>query len=109
MKNKFDKMVDDLKNMDFDSQDEQGEVEEGYRVVPSIDKERYTDLSHQGLEGPFRLASGKVVYYDPVEGRYYDRDTDMYLSHDEYEQHSKYNAEKAYESLRKEFDSLKKS
>lgn len=64
-------------------------VEEGHEVVPSIDRERYTDMSDQGLEGPFRLKSGKVVYYDPKAGQYYDRDTDMYLSHDEYDQYQK--------------------
>lgn len=64
-------------------------VGEGYSVVPDIDRERYTDLSDQGLEGPFRLKSGKVVYYDPSAGRYYDRDTDMYLSHDEYDEYQR--------------------
>ena len=52
-------------------------------VVPSIDRERYTNLSHEGLEGPFRMKSGKVVYYDPKAGAYYDRDTDMYLDNEE--------------------------
>jgi hypothetical protein len=56
-------------------------------VVPSIDRKRYTDLSGEGLEGPFRLKSGKVVYYDPKAGRYYDRDSDMYLSHEDYFAH----------------------
>ena len=28
--------------------------------------------------------SGKVVYYDNKEGKYYDPDTDMYLSYDDY-------------------------
>jgi hypothetical protein len=54
--------------------------------VPQIDKERYTEL--EGLEGPFVLRSGKVVYYDPKEGKYYDRDRDMYMSDDEYHWHS---------------------
>lgn len=65
-----------------------GPTTEGYKVMPPIDRERYTDLSYQGLEGPFTLDSGKVVYYDPKQGQYYDRDTDMYLSHDEYMQHN---------------------
>jgi hypothetical protein len=55
---------------------------EGYKVLPPMDKERYTEIP--GLEGPFTTLSGKVVYYDPKEGAYYDRDTDMYLSADEY-------------------------
>lgn len=69
-------------------------MEEGFTVMPSIDTERYTDLSAEGLEGPFRLKSGKVVYYDPREGKYYDRDTDMYLSQEEVDQHS---LEEAYD------------
>jgi hypothetical protein len=55
---------------------------EGYKVLPPMDKERYGEIP--GLEGPFTTLSGKVVYYDPKEGAYYDRDTDMYLSNDEY-------------------------
>ena len=58
------------------------DVEEGYYVMPPMDRERYTDLP--GLEGPFQTRSGKVVYYDPKEGKYYDRDSDMYLSYDEF-------------------------
>ena len=55
---------------------------EGYKVLPPMDKERYGEIP--GLEGPFTTLSGKVVYYDPKEGAYYDRDSDMYLSNDEY-------------------------
>ena len=33
-----------------------------------------------GLEGPFRFKSGRVAYWDPREGKYYDRGTDMYLT-----------------------------
>ncbi len=36
-----------------------------------------------GLEGPFSYPSGKVLYYDPVEGKYYDPTTGFYLSHEE--------------------------
>jgi len=33
-----------------------------------------------GLEGPFRFPrSGRVLYYDPAEGAYYDRGQDRYL------------------------------
>ena len=59
------------------------------KKMPPIDRERYTSLEHEGLEGPFRLKSGKVVYYDPKEGKYYDRDSDMYLSNDEFMAHNK--------------------
>lgn len=52
-------------------------LSEGYTVLPPIDTERYQE--RDGLEGPFRTKSGRVVYYDPKEGKYYDPDTDFYL------------------------------
>ena len=55
----------------------------GFHTMPAIDRTRYTDLSYQGLEGPFVFQTGKVLYYDPREGRYYDRDTDFYVSNSE--------------------------
>jgi hypothetical protein len=50
----------------------------GYTVLPQYDKNRYTPM--KGLEGPFVFQTGKVLYYDPREGKYYDRDTDFYVS-----------------------------
>ena len=55
---------------------------EGYQVLPPMDTEKYQERS--GLEGPFPTKSGKVVYYDPKEGSYYDPDTDMYMTYDEW-------------------------
>jgi hypothetical protein len=37
----------------------------------------------QGLEGPFHYPNGRVAYYDPIEGRYWDPRTDFYLEHEE--------------------------
>ena len=58
-------------------------MDEGYTVTPGIDRERYQERS--GLEGPFSTKSGKVVYYDKVEGKYYDPDTDMYIDYDDWQ------------------------
>ena len=58
------------------------ELQEGYKVLPGIDKEKYQP--RDGLEGPFSTMSGKVVYYDPKAGKYYDPDTDMYMSYEEF-------------------------
>lgn len=55
---------------------------EGYKVLPPID-DRYQE--REGLEGPFRTESGKILYYDPKEGMYYDSDSDMYVSHEDYQ------------------------
>ena len=49
----LDMMVHDFEDMTF----------EGYKVLPNIDKERYTPMP--GLEGPFQTMSGKPIYYDP--------------------------------------------
>ena len=57
---------------------------EGYKVMPPMDS-KY--VARSGLEGPFTTLSGKVVYYDPKEGKYYDPDTDIYLSYDEFQQY----------------------
>jgi hypothetical protein len=57
-------------------------VAEGYTVTRGIDKERYQE--RPGLEGPFSTKSGKVVYYDPKEGKYYDPDTDFYIGYEDY-------------------------
>ena len=59
------------------------DITEGAYVLPSIDRKRYDDMP--GMEGPMMTRSGKVVYYDPKMGAYYDRDSDMYLSYDEFQ------------------------
>jgi len=57
---------------------------EGYKIMPPMDS-KY--VARDGLEGPFTTLSGKVVYYDPKEGKYYDPDTDIYLTYDEFRQY----------------------
>ena len=57
------------------------EINEGYKVLPPMDP-KYVE--RKGLEGPFTTLSGKVVYYDSKEGSYYDPDTDMYISYDDF-------------------------
>ncbi len=55
---------------------------EGYMIMPGIDREKYTEI--RGMEGPFMTRSGKVLYYDPKAGEYYDRDSDLYLDYSAY-------------------------
>lgn len=62
------------------------EINEGYKVMPPMDP-KY--VARKGLEGPFSTLSGKVVYYDPKEGKYYDPDTDMYMSYEEFQNYDK--------------------
>jgi len=57
-------------------------------VVPGIDRNRYPNKEKQGLEGPYRSKkSGKIFYYDKKAGKYYDTDSDMYLSVDDVMEH----------------------
>ena len=73
-------------------------LQEGYKIMPPMDP-KYTERS--GLEGPFTTLSGKVVYYDPKEGKYYDPDTDMYMSYDEFQ-----NYDKDYSGMKDERDEV---
>ena len=63
-------------------------VEEGYYKLPDYDKDKYQE--RDGLEGPIPTKTGKVVYYDPKEGMYYDPDTDMFITYDEFRQYDGY-------------------
>lgn len=60
-----------------------GNTTEGYRVLPSIDRDRYQNREHEGLEGPYSNKHGRVYYYDTKAGKYYDPDTDIYLDVDD--------------------------
>ena len=43
----------------------------------------------KGMEGPFQYPSGAVLYYNPIEGKFYSRGSDMYLETDEAERLTK--------------------
>lgn len=64
---------------------QQSPLREGWQTLPPM-PDRYQ--ARDGLEGPFMTVSGKVLYYDPKAGKYYDPDTDIYLSYDEYQQYN---------------------
>lgn len=53
----------------------------GYKVL-AVDDMREKYGARKGLEGPFNF-TGRVLYYDPVEGAYYDPRTDFYVSNEE--------------------------
>ena len=50
----------------------------GYKVLNTVDMMRENYGPRKGLEGPFNF-SGRVLYYDPQEGQYYDPKTDFYV------------------------------
>ena len=57
----------------------------GYKVLADkweMDEMRDKYGPRQGLEGPFNF-SGRVLYYDPKEGAYYDPRSDFYVAAEE--------------------------
>ena len=48
---------------------------------PVIDADEYPPI--RGMEGPVRFQSGRILYYDPQAGAYYDSKTDIYLDRNE--------------------------
>ena len=57
----------------------------GYKVIAGkdeMDMMRTKYGARKGLEGPFNF-SGRVLYYDNIEGAYYDPTTDFYVEHSE--------------------------
>jgi hypothetical protein len=52
----------------------------GYKILSPADKKWQP---RKGLEGPFYYANGRVLYYDPKEGDYWDPTTDFYVPRDE--------------------------
>ncbi len=78
-------LVDAIKDEDndkFTDYIDLSAVNEGWSRLPDIDREKYQE--RDGLEGPIQTKAGKVIYYDPKEGKYYDPDTDIYLSYEEF-------------------------
>jgi hypothetical protein len=55
----------------------------GFKVLGQRDS-RFQPI--KGLEGPFYFANGRVLYYDPKAGEYYDSTTDFYVPREEVDQ-----------------------
>lgn len=55
----------------------------GYKVLGKTEDVMQGYTPREGLEGPFNFA-GRVLYYDPKQGQYWDPRTDFYVSYEEY-------------------------
>lgn len=56
----------------------------GYRIINVDPTLRETFVERDGLEGPFFYDGNRVLYYDPVEGKYLCPFTDRYLTYEEF-------------------------
>lgn len=54
----------------------------GYKVLGNFQDVMQGYGPRKGLEGPYNF-SGRVLYYDVKEGRYWDPRTDFYVEHEE--------------------------
>ena len=53
-----------------------------YRVL-GLTEDLYRGYGpRSGLEGPYYF-NGRILYYDPCQGQYWDPQTDFYIEHDE--------------------------
>ena len=55
----------------------------GYRVLGKTADLLQGYGPRRGLEGPFIYAGGRILYYDPRAGQYWDPKTDFYVEQDE--------------------------
>lgn len=55
----------------------------GYRVLGNTADLLQGFEPRRGLEGPYVFANGRVLYYDPKAGSYWDPRTDFYVERDE--------------------------
>lgn len=55
----------------------------GYRAYPAAKGGQ----KRAGLEGPWTYPTGKTLYYDPAEGKYYDASSDQYMTDEEMAYH----------------------
>jgi len=51
----------------------------GYKVLGKSEDIYQGYGSLPGLEGPFAFVGGRILYYDPQAGQYWDPKTDFYL------------------------------
>jgi hypothetical protein len=58
----------------------------GYCVLGRVEDIYQGYKPRKGLEGPFAFAGGRVLYYDPREGAYWDPRTDFYVEQSEMDQ-----------------------
>lgn len=55
----------------------------GYRVLGRSEDVLQGYLPRKGLEGPYPYGGGRVLYYDPRAGQYWDPKTDFYVDQGE--------------------------
>lgn len=55
----------------------------GYKILGKTEDIMQGYQARKGVEGPFNF-SGRILYYDPKEGQYWDPKTDFYVSNSEF-------------------------
>ena len=55
----------------------------GYKVLGKTADLFQGYQPRKGLEGPFIYCNGRILYYDPRAGQYWDPKTDFFVDYDE--------------------------
>lgn len=55
----------------------------GFRVLGRTEDVLRGYGPRKGLEGPFVFSGGRILYYDPKAGQYWDPCTDFYVEQEE--------------------------
>jgi hypothetical protein len=55
----------------------------GFRVLGRTEDVLKGYGPRKGLEGPFVYSNGRILYYDPKAGQYWDPRTDFYVEQEE--------------------------
>jgi len=55
----------------------------GYKVLGRTEDVLKGYGPRKGLEGPFVYSNGRILYYDPKAGQYWDPRTDFYVEQEE--------------------------
>lgn len=55
----------------------------GYKVLGKTEELLQGYGPRKGLEGPFIFAAGRILYYSPKDGQYWDPKTDFFVPNDD--------------------------
>ena len=102
------KKVQEVSREEHDALVNKALAAQGTKVYPKADMSEYPEIP--GLEGPFQYPDGRILYYDPKEGKYYDRRTDMYIDHEDspMKEAGEYLADNVESMFRKAYELMKK-
>lgn len=102
------KKIEEVSREEHEANMQRAMAAQGTKVYPTADMSDYPE--RPGLEGPFQYPDGRILYYDPREGKYYDSRTDMYIDHEDspMKEEGDHLSENVEEMFKKAYELMKK-